>query len=342
MNQRLKFSWSHIIAFVALIAVSYISFVGYTYLTNGNFTIGLIGMGVTDILYLIFFIGAQQIKNCSSHFRRNIVWERILVFGSPLVFVAGMIAMAHFFTVRAQEKEVVTKFNSSINDARLLFDDYQKYCNDRIDSYSKGLDIIIANMHTKPYEYAKAGFNDADPMMQKKNMVETLRLQLLSKNFVTLNQQANKWINDANQGASTINVFLLGNTTQIKEAIENWERILQNTATHHLTNEEIVHKPEEFTSQAARKAIKGIDSLHDNFTTMKFPTLWAILFGLLIYVMLIFPYIIQTRHTKSLVRLIGNERSHNGNDQDEFDIPIESSKETIDKTNEDNYFPDTF
>ena len=62
MNEKLQFSWGHIIAFLALIAVSYISFVGFTYLTNGNFTFALIGMGITDIVYILFFIGAQQMK----------------------------------------------------------------------------------------------------------------------------------------------------------------------------------------------------------------------------------------------------------------------------------------
>ena len=44
MNERLQFSWGHIIAFVALIAVSYISFMGITYLTAGNFLAALAGM----------------------------------------------------------------------------------------------------------------------------------------------------------------------------------------------------------------------------------------------------------------------------------------------------------
>ena len=59
MNERLKFSWGHIIAFVALIIVSYISFMGFTYLTNGNFMTALIGMAVTDLVYILFIIGAQ-------------------------------------------------------------------------------------------------------------------------------------------------------------------------------------------------------------------------------------------------------------------------------------------
>ena len=81
MNEKLQFSWGHIIAFLALIAVSYISFVGFTYLTNGNFTFALVGMGITDIVFILFFIGAQQMKASGVKMKSKIIWERIFIFG---------------------------------------------------------------------------------------------------------------------------------------------------------------------------------------------------------------------------------------------------------------------
>lgn len=53
MNENLKFALANIIAFLALIAVSYISFVGFTYFTEGDFTFALIGMGITDIVFIL-------------------------------------------------------------------------------------------------------------------------------------------------------------------------------------------------------------------------------------------------------------------------------------------------
>ena len=110
MNETLKFSWGHIIAFLALIAVSYISFVGFTYLTNGNFSYALIGMFLTDMIYLGVFIGAQLLKASGRKMRRKIIWERILVFGSPIIFIAGMISMSHFWTVKSREETIVENF----------------------------------------------------------------------------------------------------------------------------------------------------------------------------------------------------------------------------------------
>ena len=36
MDEQLKFSWGHIIAFLALIFISYITFVGVVYRTDGD------------------------------------------------------------------------------------------------------------------------------------------------------------------------------------------------------------------------------------------------------------------------------------------------------------------
>ena len=44
MDEQLKFSWGHIIAFLALIFISYITFVGEVYKTDGDFTKAAITM----------------------------------------------------------------------------------------------------------------------------------------------------------------------------------------------------------------------------------------------------------------------------------------------------------
>lgn len=313
MNEKLQFSWGHIIAFLALIAVSYISFVGFTYLTNGNFTYALIGMGLTDIIYIIFFIGAQQMKASGVKMHRKIIWERIFIFGSPIVFIIGMISMSHFWSVKSQNDEIVSTFTNSINGAKQLFTDYENYSDLRIETYSKLLNQIIANKGTDPQTFRKAGFEDDKANIQKENMVETLRLQLLSQNYDSLKTVAIKWIDNANQGASTWNVFLLGNTREIKAALGNWENQLKSFSAKELSNEALKYEVPKFSSSGAQSAIVGIDGLTSSFTTQKFPNIAAIAFGVIIYLMLLFPYFLQDRHTKSIYRLVGDENSNQNN-----------------------------
>lgn len=310
MNEKLQFSWGHIIAFLALIAVSYISFVGFTYLTNGNFTFALIGMGITDIVFIIFFIGSQQMKASGVKMSRKIIWEQIFIFGSPVVFIAGMISMSHFWTVRSQNDEIVETFKNSINSSKQLFTDYEEYSNQRIETYQNNLTQIIVNKSSNPQAFKNAGFEDSKASIQRDNMVETLRLQLLSQNYDSLKTVANKWIDDAAQGASTWNVFLLGNTQEIKAALGNWENQLKSFSAKEMSNESIIMNVDHFQSSGAKNAISGIDSLTSAFTTQEFPSLAAIVFGLIIYFMLLFPYFIQDRHTKNVYRLVGSESNH--------------------------------
>lgn len=95
MNEQLKFSWGHIIAFLALIVLSYITFVGVTYKTDGNFMKASIAMIVIDIVLLVFFIGAQMLKATTKKFAKRIWIERIFIFGSPIVF---LFVCCHFIT----------------------------------------------------------------------------------------------------------------------------------------------------------------------------------------------------------------------------------------------------
>ncbi len=307
MNKKLKFAWAIVIAFIAIIIISYLSFVGFTYLTNGNFTYALIGMGVTDVFYIVFFLGAQQMKASDVKIHRKIIWERIFIFGSPLIFILGMISISHFWTVNSQNSQIVETFTSSISNARQLFADYEIYSDERIKTYAISLNKIIANKTDDPQTYRRAGFEDFKENIQKKNMVETLRLQLLSQNYDSLKTVALEWIDNANLGASTLNVFLLGNTKEIKVALLNWENQLQQFSDNKLSNESFLTQVTDFSSTGVQDAINGIDSLTAAFTTQKFPTFGAIVFGIIMYLLLLLPYIAQERHSKSIYRLVGDE-----------------------------------
>lgn len=327
MNERLRFSWGHIIAFIALIAAGYTSFVGFTYLTGGNFIFGAIGMGITVFLFILIFVGAQQLKASGVRMKKKILWERILIFGSPLVFVAGMIAMSHFWTVQAQNDRVVADFNATLNDGKGIFTDYENYAADRISNYDRSLSKIIADKNRNPALYTKAGFTPGIEQIQKDNMIEVLRLQLLSSNYDSLKNLAVSWIDYANQGASAYNVFLLGNTREISEALSGWEKDLKGFSTKKLSNEQLLYKVNDFNPNSGAAAARQIYSLGQRFTHYEIPTARAIIFGVGLYLMLIFPYLIQDRHAKSSYRLTGYRKDFTPHSSDS------ESFETLDDEN---------
>jgi len=417
MNEKLQFSWGHIFAFLALIAVSYFTFVGLTYITDGNFTTGLIGMGIVDIVFIVFFIGAQQMKASGVNIRRKIFFERLFVFGSPIVFIIGMIPTFHFWTVHSQDDEVVETFKASIENSKKMFDDYEAYSNERIAAYEASLDEVIANhgakveedktvnkkvnpgtakkvktpskksksyvnrpprdekenktdiIGTKPSEkmkeaskksvvknvnmknrghiellqavptvdrYTEIGFKSEIARQQKDNMVEVLRLQLLSDNYYNLKNSALEWIVKANNGASTWNVFLLGNKDTIKNAIENWQKQLASFTEKKMIHEDLFEPVPIFESSAAEDAVSGINGLASIFTTQKGPNSAAILTAIILYLMLIFPYLLQERHTKSIYRLVGNEHNIKRKDTRSKKVATAKRKKHRDDDDEDD------
>lgn len=299
MNEQLKFSWGHIIAFLALIFLSYVTFVGVTYMTNGNFMDASFAMVITTVLLFIFFIGAQIAKATANKFKRWIIIERLLVFCSPILFILIMIPFAHFWTVHSRNDKIVVMFTQAINASKQMFNDYEDYAHRRIANYTGLLESM-------------AGEDKSYGVVHRENLIHTLELQLLSSNYLSLKVEANKWIDASNNGASTWNVFLLGNIREIKNAIHGWNAQLADYAANRLTNEELKGNTVELfgkSNVSLKEVDEGLDNLRMMFVTREWPPVYTYIIGIVLYFALLFPYFLQERHTKSVYRLVGMKKS---------------------------------
>lgn len=300
MNETLKFSWGHIVAFMALIAVCYVSFVGYTYLSAGNFFFSIAATVLTAIVYSLIFFSVQIFKASGNKIEKKIIWERVVIFVSPFLFAGCMVGIAHFWTVKTQDREIVESFKNSINNSKQMFSDYENYSHQRIKNYNSDLSKIISLKHANPALYSQAGFINGDEKAQQAYMVRTLELQLLSENYTNLKDAATKWIDESNQGASTWNVFLIGNTREIKKAVEKWQEQLQEMAAPRLTNEGLITQVEQFTSGGAGSAVSGLDFMSDTYKKWKYPVWEVFFFGAILYFLLLVPYLMQQRHGRQV------------------------------------------
>lgn len=306
MNEHLKFSWGHIIAFIALITIGYITFMGVTYYTDGDFVSASICMVCVFILLFSVFIGSQFLKATHRKFARRIWIERFLVFASPIIYMMALIPFSHFWTVQSYNDEIVNQFSQSIEASRQLFTDYENYSNKRISQYEDLLNGVISNKDPKQYDLF--GIKTGKEIIQRDVMVKTLQLQLLSSNYDSLKVEAIEWIDKASVGASTWNVFLLGNIKEINNAISEWQGILADFSSKKLPNEELNGNSQiAFEETRLDKIISELNGLKAKYTTPEFPNLLCILSAILLYFMLFFPYFLQDRHTKSKFRLIGME-----------------------------------
>ena len=312
MNEQLKFSWGHIIAFLALIIISYITFVGVTYMTDGNFAKASIAMVAIDFALFVIFIGAQMMKATSRKFAKRIWIERIFIFCSPIIFILCMLPFYHFGTVQSQDAEIVKNFTNAISASNQMFSDYDNYSRKRIANYEHMLDRVINNQSIQPEEFNSCGFTKGNEQIQKRNMVNSLRLQLVSENYDSLKTEATRWIESSSNGASTWNVFLLGNTKEIKKAIHDWNIQLAEFANHKMNNEEFngYNQINDFSeiSVSLESVDAGLDGLTEKFTGSAFPPVGYIIGSVILYFVLLFPYFLQDRHTKSQFRLFGMEK----------------------------------
>lgn len=302
-NETLKFSWGHIIAFVALIFISYVTYMGDFYSNGGDFKSSAIKVFVIDIVLILTFIGAQIYKGTDERFDRSIIIERILICLCPIAFLWAMIPYNHFWSVFSERDQIEPKFTSAIEKSRQMFINYDQYSKDRIATYSDFLSGIIANKESARTTYLNAGFSDANDDMVKENYITTLKLQLLSQNTDSLRTSALEWIDEANQGASVWNAFLVGNISMISDAIEGWNQKLYEVSVPVLSNE-----PKDSTHSVApfdpnRESFKATNAeltdLRNLFVNSNGINLYTIITGILLILMLLFPYFLQKRNTRA-------------------------------------------
>ncbi len=292
INVKLKFSWGHIIAFLAMIFISYVSFMGLTYATGGSFIIAGIGVFVIDLLAFIFFIVPQFLKGTDVRFDRKIKWERAFIYLSIPVYIAIMLPFIHFWTVFDNRQEIEGGFAAAVTKTEDMFAGYETYSEDRIASYAVALDTLISRDSL------------VRTQLSRNNRLEAMRLQLIADNYTSLKKEAVDWVNKA-KGVSVWNVFMIGNVDMVREAIDNWNVSLNafTTKRMHYEYEDTESFTDAHPSVVAAKS--QLEDLRGKFTSWGFPTILALLLLLLIYLMMIFPYLIQQRNTKSIYTLWG-------------------------------------
>lgn len=284
-NEKLKFSWGHIISFIALVCIAYCTFVGMVYLLKGQFLIsGIITAAVALLIGLLFMV-PQQLKATSHRFYKRIKWERAFIFSSPVLFIALMFPFAHAWTVHHRQDLILESFNKILESSTKMFNSYEHYADLRKNEYRLTNEQLIARRSIDSLTF--------------KNKQVLLDLILYSSNYSTLKSASNDWMNKSvNKDITTWNIFLLGNITEIQEAIHTWHSDLQSMSETRLSDEE---NPKIFdsSSRIIRDIDQDIEVLTSYYTSFRGFNAITLLWLLLGYAMLILPYLLQSRHTKT-------------------------------------------
>lgn len=298
-NATLKFSWGHIIAFVALIFISYVVFMGDFYSNGGSFGRSIMKVCLIDILLLGTFIGAQVYKGTEERFARSLVVERVLMALAPIAFVWAMFPYNHFWAVHAQRELIEQRFAEVVKESKGMFVKYDTYAKARVQNYEKHLTAVLANEATNHNAYSAAGFTGYNDVQTKDNYVETLKLQLLSQNMDSLKISALAWIDEASNNPSVWNAFIMGNVQKISDAIEGWNDRLYAESEPVLSNEPDGVAPfdsDKKTAAMVKKDMTVFQNIYTETRTLSIHTIWT---GVLLFCMLIVPYLLQQRNTRA-------------------------------------------
>lgn len=318
MNEELRFSWGHIIAFLALIFIAYVTFMGITYLTLGNFVYAGIGSLTCVVLLAVFLLGAQLKKGSHTKFYKSIKLERFLLLMSPIVLALAFYPFNHFWSVLDREDEIVKEFDSSISHAHGIFDEYELYANKRIDTLS----YRISKLTSK----------------QQQNRLDELKLLLLSKNYDKLKSIANSWIANASECSTVWNVFLLGNVDNIIDAVGKWTDDLNSVSSKHLKCEDYDVADFSTECESKQKTVRGLEDLKSKYANKEYKfNILSFIMMIICFMMLLCPYFIQERHAANCEKFWDFwVFSYFFNSKEDTGFPKESSGEPIIKPQKTN------
>lgn len=151
-NQKLKFSWGHIFAFVALLFIAYMTFLSVTYYTLGDYILaGAVTFIVVAILFVIF-IYLQRLKACDSKFNKNIKRERVVLGLSFILFIVLMLPFLRGWSVIKDNDKIIQNFKSAINESKNIFASYERYSELRINKYKQRLESIATSVKPNKFE----------------------------------------------------------------------------------------------------------------------------------------------------------------------------------------------
>lgn len=154
-NQKLKFSWGHIFAFVALLFIAYMTFLSVTYYTLGNYILAGVITFAVDVSLLILFISLQRLKACDHRFQKNIRRERILFVVSFILFLILMIPFLKGWSVIKDNDKIIQNFKSAINESKNIFASYERYSELRINKYKQRLESIATSVKSNKQKSKK-------------------------------------------------------------------------------------------------------------------------------------------------------------------------------------------
>lgn len=286
MNETLKFSWGHIVAFLAMIMISYVTFTGAAYLYDTNLLVSALWAIASFLVMFVVFVGTQQMKAVEKNFTRSIVLERIGVVLSVVVLVllVTISPFKHFWTVYSNKSEIMEEFAMSIDSSKSIFENYDAYVEERIEKTLQ----------------SKSPEKNAQAELMRLQLQPSFATQTESFDYQTKKLEIEQWIDKARQ-SSVWNVFVIGNLTKIQSGVEMWKTTLESWSSKKFYDGDM--EPYKATYDIT----SNFNNLKQKFTSSVAFQWRAILWALVGYFCMALPWLLQRRPVKNPNSLFGKK-----------------------------------
>lgn len=320
MNETLKFSWGHIVAFLAMIMISYVTFTGAAYLYDTNLLVSALWAIASFLVMFVVFVGTQQMKAVEKNFTRSIVLERIGVVLSVVVLVllVTISPFKHFWTVYSNKSEIMEEFAMSIDSSKSIFENYDAYVEERIEKTLQ----------------SKSPEKNAQAELMRLQLQPSFATQTESFDYQTKKLEIEQWIDKARQ-SSVWNVFVIGNLTKIQSGVEMWKTTLESWSSKKFYDGDM--EPYKATYDIT----SNFNILKQKFTNSVAFQWRAILWALVGYFCMALPWLLQRRPVKNPNSLFGKKEWTAEEDYEE-QIPEQSVPQQEQPLKIEEYDDDTF
>lgn len=291
---QFRFSWADLLALLAIIAFGCFCFLSFNFLYLGETGPSIGWASVIAVLLGGIAFVLRLLKRTSRYFRTCFILELILLF---LFVVAAFIAVfpfSHYFAVSDQKEEIQAKITSEILQAEKMFSGYEAYSNNRGNNYEGDLESAVSGKWVSPrVYYDEYGFvNGIADGEQIDNKMFTLHTILFPSNFSEMRQVDSLWLVKArNTIDNWKSIGIVEVVNDVKKTTEKWLDSLKQFSVYRAEGEIADNFDYPLT----------FDNVTAKFTTLGEPTTISISVAIALFLIMLLPYFISKRSTKTSV-----------------------------------------
>lgn len=290
--EKSRFNYAWVIAIIALLAYSYISYLGLIYWSQFPAILCALAIIAIDVL----IVSCVRIMCKAKHSR----WLRIGTLGQYIfgffvlcMLLGSSLMFSHFTHIVDSKNEILECYRTTTEDAKNLSQRYDSYVESRCASYRESLSALKVNSH----EYNDIFKNSLALGLSKKDIINrcVVNLELLLKGNVNnsdIEAKRKIWLNNAT--SSIWNVSMPKNINDLTTSVNNWINNYSELSSRTYTGETIVCAFEDDSFN------KNVGNLRTMCTTLTTPKWWAILLALFCFVLIILPWISTPKNMASV------------------------------------------